>query len=79
MISGALPPSSRRIGLNGHSSSEITRQVYLHSLPEDRRVAAEKLEAHLFGPKLDPSFTWRKLALPECIGAEDIIGRGEEI
>ncbi len=42
--------------LLGHSSSEITRQVYLHSLPEDRRVAAEKLEAHLFGPKLDPNF-----------------------
>ncbi len=42
--------------LLGHSSSEITRQLYLHSLPEDRRVAAEKLEAHLFGPKLDPNF-----------------------
>jgi len=41
--------------LLGHSSSEITRQVYLHSLPEDRRLAAEKLEAHLFGPKLDPN------------------------
>jgi len=26
--------------LLGHASSEITRQVYLHSLPEDRRVAA---------------------------------------
>jgi integrase len=65
--------------LLGHSSSEITRQVYLHSLPEDRRVAAEKLEAHLFGPKLDPSLNWRKLALPECIGAEEVVGRGEEI
>ena len=65
--------------LLGHSSSEITRQVYLHSLPEDRRVAAERLEAHLFGPKLDPNFSWRRNALPECIGAEEVIGRGEEI
>jgi integrase len=65
--------------LLGHSSSEITRQVYLHSLPEDRRVAAEKLEAHLFGPKLDPSYVGKQLALPGCIGAEEVIGRGEEI
>ena len=36
--------------LLGHSSSEITRQVYLHSLAADRRTAAEKLEAHLIGP-----------------------------
>jgi integrase len=39
--------------LPGHSSSEITRRVYLHSPPEDRRLAAETLEAHLFGPKLE--------------------------
>jgi integrase len=61
--------------LLGHSSSEITRQVYLHSLPADRRVAAEKLEAHLFGPKLDPNFNWQKCALPELVGAEEVIGR----
>jgi hypothetical protein len=48
--------------LLGHSSSEITRQVYLHSLPEDRRMAAEKLKRIY----LDPSFNWRNLALPEC-------------
>ena len=65
--------------LLGHSSSEITRQVYLHSLPEDRRVAAYKLEAYLFGPKLDPNFCWRKCTLSEFVGAEEVIGRGEEI
>ncbi len=65
--------------LLGHSSSEITRQVYLHSLPQDRRLAAEKLEAHLFGPKLDPSFNWRKNALPESVGAEEVDGRGDRI
>jgi integrase len=65
--------------LLGHSSSEITRQVYLHSLPEDRRVAAERLEAHLFGPKLDPNFSGQRNALPGFVGAEEVIGRGEEI
>ena len=65
--------------LLGHSSSEITRQVYLHSLPENRRVAAYKLEAYLFGPKLDPNFCWRKCTLSEFVGAEEVIGRGEEI
>jgi len=65
--------------LLGHSSSEITRQVYLHSLPEDRRVAAEKLEAHLFGPKLDPNSSWQEYALPESVGAEEVIGRGDRI
>jgi integrase len=65
--------------LLGHSSSEITRQVYLHSLPEDRRVAAERLEAHLFGPKLDPNFSWRRNALPGFVGAEEVVGRGGQI
>ncbi len=65
--------------LLGHSSSEITRQVYLHSLPEDRRVAAEKLEAHLFGPKLDPNCEIRRLMLPAVVATKGDIGRGEEI
>ena len=65
--------------LLGHSSSEITRQVYLHSLPEDRRVAAEKLEAHLFGPKLDPNCEIRRLLLPAVVATREDIGRGDRI
>jgi hypothetical protein len=65
--------------LLGHSSSEITRQVYLHSLPEDRRVAAERLEAHLFGPKLDPNFSGQRNALPGFVSAEEVFGRGARI
>jgi integrase len=65
--------------LLGHSSSEITRQVYLHSLAADRRAAAEKLEAHLIGPKLDPSFSLDRMMLPGFVGAEGVVGRGEEI
>jgi len=37
--------------LLGHSSSEITREVYLHSIPADARAAVQKLEDLLIGPK----------------------------
>lgn len=40
--------------LLGHSSSEITRGVYLHSVPADARTAVEKVESLLLdanGPK----------------------------
>lgn len=53
--------------LLGHSSSEITRKIYLHSLSEDRRTAVAKLEAMLFGPKLDPSFGFQELLLPAAV------------
>ena len=38
--------------LLGHSSSEITREVYLHSIPADARAAVEKVEELLNRPKL---------------------------
>lgn len=38
--------------LLGHSSSEITREVYLHSIPSDARAAVEKVEGLLNRPKL---------------------------
>jgi hypothetical protein len=65
--------------LLAHSSSEITRQVYLHSLPEDRRVAAEKLEAHLFEPKLDPNCKTWPMMLPAVVATTGDIGRGDRI
>ncbi len=37
--------------LLGHSSAEITREVYLHSIPADARAAVEKVENLLIGPK----------------------------
>jgi integrase len=52
--------------LLGHSSSEITRQVYLHSLTEDRRSAVMKLETLLIGPQSDPSLGTELLLLSEC-------------
>ena len=38
--------------LLGHSSSEITREVYLHSIPADARAAVQKVEDLLMRPKL---------------------------
>lgn len=37
--------------LLGHSSSEVTREVYLHSIPADARAAVQKVEDLLIGPK----------------------------
>jgi integrase len=37
--------------LLGHSTSEITREVYLHSIPEDQRRAVAKVESLVFGFK----------------------------
>jgi integrase len=37
--------------LLGHSSSEITREIYLHSIPSDARAAVQKVEDFLIGPK----------------------------
>jgi integrase len=36
--------------LLGHSSAEITRETYIHSVPADARRAVEDVEK-LFGPK----------------------------
>ena len=41
--------------LLGHSSSEITREVYLHSIPSDARAAVEKVEELLNWTQMDPS------------------------
>ena len=65
--------------LLGHSSSEITRQVYMHSLTEDRRSAVKKLEALIIGPQSDPSLGFPKLLLPACDETTGDIGRGARI
>jgi integrase len=37
--------------LLGHASPEVTRQIYLHAIPEEQRKAVEKVEKLLIGPK----------------------------
>ena len=41
--------------LLGHSAPEITREIYLHAIPEEQRRAVESVERLVLGPKLDPS------------------------
>jgi integrase len=41
--------------LLGHSAPEITREIYLHAIPEEQRRAVENVERLVFGPKLDPN------------------------
>jgi integrase len=41
--------------LLGHSAPEITREIYLHAVPEEQRRAVESVERLVLGPKLDPS------------------------
>lgn len=62
--------------LLGHSSSEVTRQIYVHAVPEDQQRAAERLEEAVFGPKSDPNVEPKELPFPQVI---EEIGRGEEI
>jgi len=38
-----------------HSTPEITREIYLHAIPEEQRRAVESVERLVFGPKLDPN------------------------
>lgn len=37
--------------LLGHSAPEITREIYLHAIPEEQRRAVENVERLVFGPK----------------------------
>jgi integrase len=51
LLDSAGTPLGTVQALLGHSSSEITRDVYMHSFPADARAAVEKVEALLIGPK----------------------------
>jgi hypothetical protein len=37
--------------LLGHSTPEITREIYLLAIPEEQRRAVESVERLVFGPK----------------------------
>ena len=52
LLDAAGTPLGTVQALLGHSSSEITREVYLHSIPADARKAVEKVEDLLNCPKL---------------------------
>jgi integrase len=37
--------------LLGHSTPKITREIYLHAIPEEQRRVVESVERLVFGPK----------------------------
>ncbi|MFI5058829.1 MAG: tyrosine-type recombinase/integrase [Candidatus Acidiferrales bacterium] len=48
-------PIGTRQALLGHSTPEITREIYLHAIPEEQRRAVESVERLVFRPKSGPS------------------------
>ena len=56
MLDSVGTPIGTMQSLLGHSTPEITREIYLHAVPEEQRRAVESVERLVFGPKLDPTF-----------------------
>ena len=46
-----LAPTQFFSSLLGHSTPDITREIYLHAIPEEQRRAVEDVERLVFGPK----------------------------
>jgi integrase len=55
MLDGVGTPIGTMQSLLGHSSPEITREIYLHAISEEQRRAVESVERLVLGPKLDPT------------------------
>ena len=55
MLDSVGTPLGTMKSLLGHSTPEITRGLYLHTIPEGQRRAVESVERLVFGPKLDPN------------------------
>jgi hypothetical protein len=51
LLDAAGAPLGTVQSLLAHSTSELTREVYLHAIPEDQRRTVASVEALLFGPK----------------------------
>ena len=56
MLDGLGTPIGTMQALLGHSAPNITREIYLHAIPEEQRRAVESVERLVLGPKLDSSF-----------------------
>lgn len=61
MLDSVGTPIGTMQSLLGHSAPEITREIYLHAVPEEQRRAVESVERLVLGPKLDPSFQRRSI------------------
>jgi integrase len=51
MLDSVGTPIGTMQSLLGHSRSDITREIYLHAIPEEQRRAVESVEKLVFGPK----------------------------
>jgi integrase len=51
LLDGVGTPIGTMQSLLGHSTPEITREIYLHAIPEEQRRAVESVERLVFGPK----------------------------
>ncbi len=51
LLDAAGAPLGTVQALLGHATPEITREVYLHAIPDDQRRAVESVERLVFGPK----------------------------
>lgn len=51
LLDAAGAPLGTVQALLGHSSPEITREIYIHAIPDDQRQAVQRVEALVFGPK----------------------------
>ena len=51
LLDAAGAPLGTVQALLGHSSPEVTRQIYLHAIPAEQRRAVEEVEKLLVGPK----------------------------
>src|SRR5207302_6337892 len=60
LLDSAGTPLGTVQALLGHSSSEITRDVYVHSIPADARAAVQKVEDFLIRPKLTQDVEFAK-------------------
>ena len=55
MLDGVGTPIGTILSLLGHSTPEITREIYLRAILEEQHLAVESVERLVLGPKLDPS------------------------
>jgi hypothetical protein len=51
MLDGVGTPLETMKSLLGHSTPEISREIYLHAIPEGQRRAVESVERLVFVPK----------------------------
>ena len=64
----------------GHATPEVTREIYLHAIPEDQRRAVENVEKLLFGPKwTQVAEDWENGKRTINLKLKQLNGRGERI